>query len=132
MLVGVSTPTISHFENGEKDIQLSSAMRILEMLGLLDKRNLLFDETAPYYDQRQKMVVFVGHTAEQKIKSASIKKIQCEITEEALVDRYKSTSQDPIKIFMSHHKAIEQVARRKYLSNQLEHNGVVLIKTEDY
>jgi len=36
-LVGISTPTISRFEKGEKDIQISTALRILTVLGMTDR-----------------------------------------------------------------------------------------------
>ena len=36
----VSTPTISRFEQADKDIQLSSAIAILDVLGMTDKRTL--------------------------------------------------------------------------------------------
>jgi len=32
----VSTPTVSRFESGDKNIQLASVLAILEALGLLD------------------------------------------------------------------------------------------------
>ena len=41
-LAGVSTPTISHFEGGERDIQLSTVTNILGVLGMLDERVLVF------------------------------------------------------------------------------------------
>ncbi len=44
LLAGVSTPTLSRFENGEKDIQLSSVMVILTTLGMVDQRKLVFSE----------------------------------------------------------------------------------------
>jgi predicted transcriptional regulator len=40
-LAGVSTPTISHFEGGERDIQLSTVTNILGVLGMLDERVLV-------------------------------------------------------------------------------------------
>lgn len=36
-IAGVSQPTISRFEQQKEDIQLSSAMKILDTLSLLDK-----------------------------------------------------------------------------------------------
>lgn len=36
-LAGVSTPTLSRFENNEKDIQLSTVLRILTVLGMTDR-----------------------------------------------------------------------------------------------
>jgi len=36
-IVGLSQPTISRFEQQKQDIQLSSALKILDVLGLLEK-----------------------------------------------------------------------------------------------
>ncbi len=44
MLAEVSTPTISRFESGEWHIELSSALNILKVLGMLDQRMLIFPE----------------------------------------------------------------------------------------
>ena len=40
-LAKVSTPTISRFEQNDKDIQLSSALAILDVLGMTEKRTLV-------------------------------------------------------------------------------------------
>ncbi len=123
MLAEVSAPTISRFEKGEKDIQLSSVLRILGMLDLVDQRNLIFSELKPGYDSSRMIVIFWGQDVD--------KKVRCEISMEALEDHYKSNSKDPIKIFIENHSAIEQEARRKYLANRLEEGGSILIKTND-
>ncbi|PCJ44131.1 MAG: transcriptional regulator [Alphaproteobacteria bacterium] len=36
-IAGISQPTISRFEQRRKDIQLSSAIKILDVLGLIEK-----------------------------------------------------------------------------------------------
>lgn len=36
-IAGVSQPTVSRFEQQQKNIQLSSAMKILDVLGLVEK-----------------------------------------------------------------------------------------------
>ena len=41
-LANVSTPTVSRFENAEKDLQLSTVLAILDVLGMTDKRTLSF------------------------------------------------------------------------------------------
>ena len=41
-LADVSTPTVSRFEQAEKDLQLSSMLAILDVLGMTDKRALVF------------------------------------------------------------------------------------------
>jgi predicted transcriptional regulator len=45
-LANVSTPTVSRFELAAKDVQLSSVVAILDVLGMTDKRTLVFDEGA--------------------------------------------------------------------------------------
>jgi len=124
MLANVSTPTISRFENGSKDIQLSSILNILKMLGMVDQRNLIFPDTSNVqYDHHRMIVIFWGQD--------DTKSIRCAISIEALEDHYKSNSKNPIKIFLENHSAIEHEAVRKYLDNQFESNNYILIKTED-
>ncbi len=121
MLANISTPTLSRFENGAKDIQLSSILNILKILGMLDQRHLIFPEQNIQYDGG--MVIFFGKDGD--------KSIRCCISHEALQDHYKSKSQNPLKIFLENKSAIEHEAVRKYLKNQFEANNFVLIKTED-
>lgn len=45
-LANVSTPTVSRFEAGEKDIQLSSILSILGILGMTDKLDLAFQNSS--------------------------------------------------------------------------------------
>jgi len=124
MLANVSTPTISRFESGSKDIQLSSILNILKMLGMVDQRNLIFPETPNVqYEHNRMMVIFWGQD--------DTKSIRCAISTEALEDHYKSKSNDPIKIFLENHSAIEHEAVRKYLNNQFESNDFILINTGD-
>ncbi len=124
MLANVSTPTISRFESGSKDIELSSIFNILKTLGMVDQRNLIFPETPnAQYDNNRMIVVFWGQD--------DSKSIRCAITTEALEDHYKSKSKDPMKIFLENHSAIAHEAVRKYLNNQFESDDYILIKTED-
>lgn len=44
LLSQISTPTISRFESGRDDIELSSVLSILGALGMADKRLLVFIE----------------------------------------------------------------------------------------
>ena len=37
MMIGISTPTLSDFENGSTTIKVSSFLKIISMLGMLDK-----------------------------------------------------------------------------------------------
>src|SRR5579872_1608380 len=93
MLANVSTPTISRFESGDKDIQLSSILNILKMLGMLDQRSLIFPETPNVqYDFDRAMVVFFG-------RNEMNQSIRCAISSEALEDHYKSKNKELRKIF---------------------------------
>ncbi len=119
----MSTPTISRFENGEKDIQLSSIVDILTILGMIDKRYLLFPEPKPRYDFSRSLVFFQGKD--------NNKIIQCAITEEAMEDHLAGKNEDPIKRFWVNQNRIEYEARRKYLTNHIEANGSILVRSKD-
>lgn len=124
MLANVSTPTISHFENNDKDIQLSSVWNILSVLGMTDKRRLDFPQPEPIYLPDREVVQFWGQDGD--------KRICCEISGEALDDFYATAiNQDKLKLFKANQSAIEHEARRKYVASRLEEGGSVLIRTED-
>lgn len=122
-LVGVSTPTISRFESGETDLQLPSVLCILDILGMLDQRNLHFPEPKAYYDPIRMRIVFVGKDG--------INTISCAITREALEDHFKLTDQNTLKVFEKNRPRIEHEVLRKYLSRRIEADGSLLVKTED-
>lgn len=122
LLANVSTPTISRFENGSKDIQLSSILNILNMLGMLDQRGLIFPETANVTVESG-AVVFWGQAEGQSIR--------CAISTEALEDHFKSKNKNPLKIFLENKSLIEHEAVRKFLKNQFESDNFILIKTQD-
>ncbi len=125
MLANVSTPTISRFENGNKDIQLSSILNILKMLGMLDQRSLIFPEVPNVQkDFNSGSIIFWG-------KNEAGQSIRCAISYEALEDHYESKSKDIKKIFLENHAAIEHEALRKYLNNQCEADNFIFIKTAD-
>ena len=42
-LANVSTPTVSRFEQADKNLRLSSVLAILAVLGMTDKRRLVLD-----------------------------------------------------------------------------------------
>ncbi len=114
---------MSRFENGEKDIQLSSALGILGVLGMLDSRALTFPDPAARYDGIRDVVAFWGQEG--------TKRVRCAISREALDDHYKPERKDKLKVFEANRSAIEQEARRKYLAGILEPDGSILIKTTD-
>ncbi|MCG8560040.1 MAG: DUF1488 family protein [Hyphomicrobiales bacterium] len=122
-LAGVSTPTVSRFERGEKDIQLSSAMSILRVLGIMDERTLEFPDAKGRYRWDQEAVFFVGKDGD--------KSVPCAISQEALMDHFEGDEKDPAKVFRRYRERIEHEARRKYLSGRLESDGLVLITTND-
>ena len=64
-LAGVSTPTISRFEQNDEDIQLSSVLAILGVLGMTDKRNLIFPDQ-DYRDGFGIGVIFWGQDGEKR------------------------------------------------------------------
>ena len=126
MLANVSTPTISRFENGSVNIELSSILDILKTLGMIDQRRLIFPvKPNAEYDSIRTIVIFWGHDG--------VKSIRCAISAEALKDHYKSKSKgkNPLKIFLENHLAIEHEIVRKYLNNKFESHDYILIKTED-
>ncbi len=122
-LAGVSTPTVSRFESGEKDILLSSVMRILAVLGMVDERVLTFAKSDARYDSLRMVVLFAGKDGD--------KTISCAISLEALEDHFDGGNRDPVKLTRANRARIEHEARRKYLAGRLESDGSVLIKTED-
>jgi transcriptional regulator with XRE-family HTH domain len=122
-LASVSTPTISRFESGEKDIQLSSVTSILAVLGMLDERTLIFAHTNARYDPMRGTVLFDGKDGD--------KVISCAISREALDDHYNGDDKDKLKVFNANRESIEHEARRKYLAENMEADGSILIRTGD-
>jgi transcriptional regulator with XRE-family HTH domain len=122
-LAKVSTPTVSRFEQNAKDIQLSSALAILDVLGMTDKRTLAFPDSESSYD-RGKGVTFWGQDGEHRVR--------CRISREALDDHFSENDRlRPEAAFKKHRQDIEAFARRKYLGSQREADGSVLIVTQD-
>jgi hypothetical protein len=121
-LAGVSTPTISHFESGEKNIEMSSVLNILQVLGMNDSRKLEFPNPREKYDSLRRVIIFLGVDGD--------KKVTCSISEEALNDHFKD-GKNPIRNFIENRVIIEGEARRRYIGNLLEEDGSILIRTED-
>src|SRR2546428_9146032 len=66
-LAKVSTPTMSRLENAEKDLQVSSVLAILDVLGMSDKRTLVF--TDPEHQRGAgDGIVFWGQDGETKVR----------------------------------------------------------------
>jgi transcriptional regulator with XRE-family HTH domain len=122
-LAKVSTPTVSRFENNEKDLQLSSVLAILEVLGMTDRRNLVFTDEAFSRDSGD-AITFWGQDGETRVR--------CRISREALDDHFSDGDRlKPEAAFKKHRKEIEALVRRKYLYSEREPDGSVLLRTLD-
>ncbi len=124
MLAKVSTATISRFENGGKDIQLSSIVNIFSQLGMMDHRIFNFSEPNEKYDFDRDTIVFFAQQGD--------KKIRCSISREVLDDYFNGDGKDKLKVFKENRAAIEHHARRKYFENKLEDDGSIVISSQDF
>jgi len=122
-LAKISTPTVSRFENNEKDLQLSSVLAILEVLGMTDKRTLVFTDEEFSRDAVD-TITFWGQDGETRVR--------CRISREALDDHFSNGDRlKPEAAFKKHRKEIEALVRRKYLYDGREPDGSVLLRTLD-
>jgi hypothetical protein len=111
-LAQVSAPTVSRIEQAAKDVQLSSALAILDALGMTDKRPLVFLDKEYSYDTGAG-VTFWGQDGTTHVR--------CRISPEALDDHFSNGDRlRPQAAFDKHRGDIEALARRKYLRGQLE------------
>ena len=121
-LAKVSTPTVSRFEQAEKDLQLSSVLTLLDVLGMTDKRTLVFSESESRVDGDG--VTFWGLDGEGRVR--------CRISRAALDDHFSDGDRlRPEAAFRKYRTEIEALARRKYLLDHREPDGSVLIRTQD-
>lgn len=122
-LAKVSTPTVSRFENNQKDLQLSSALAMLEVLGMTDRRTLVFTDDAFARDTGD-AIAFWGQDGDARIR--------CRISREALDDHFSNGDRlKPEAAFKKHRREIEALLRRKYLYGDREPDGSVLLRTRD-
>lgn len=122
-LANVSTPTVSRFELAAKDVQLSSALAILDALGMTDKRTLIFPDKAFSYNS-SRGVTFWGQDGKTRVR--------CQISREALDDHFSNGDRlRPKEAFEKHRDDIETLTRRKYLNGQLEPDRSVLLRTTE-
>jgi transcriptional regulator with XRE-family HTH domain len=120
MLANVSTPTVSRFEQASKDVQLSSVLAILDVLGMTDRRTLTFDAAAAR--DVDDSIVFWGSDGETRVRFR--------ISRAALDDHFSDGDRlRPDAAFKKHRRDIEGLARRKYLLGQCEPDGSVVIRT---
>lgn len=127
-LAGISIRIVSNFENN-KDVKLSSAIKILSILGLFDQRTLDFPDKEAYYISHRMAVMFwaIGSDPTRRVTQ----KLKCEIPHIILCDPAKINGNNSIKIFKSKRCIIEQEARRKYLASEFEDDGSILISRDD-
>ena len=119
----VSTPTISRFEQAEKNIQLSTVLAVLDVLGMTDKRTLTFEDREYKFDSSNG-AIFWGQDGTTRVR--------CFISREALEDHFSERDRlRPDAAFEKHRAEIESFARQKYLSGRQEPDGSVLIRTQD-
>lgn len=122
-LAKVSAPTVSRFEQNDKDVQLSSALAILDVLGMTDKRTLIFPDKEYAYDSSIG-VTFWGQDGTTRVL--------CRISREALDDHFSDGDRlRPKDAFTKYRADIEALARRKYFRGQLEPDKSVLIRTSE-
>jgi len=122
LIANISLPTLIRFEQNSKDIQLSTALQILGALGMTDTRTLLFSDRE--FGEQDNRIYFYGEDAG--------KRIRCAILREALDDHFSDDDKlRPKQAFEKYRSEIEALARRKYITNQLEVDGSVIIGTHE-
>ncbi len=96
-------------------------LAILETLGMTDTRTLVFpDQTYRYVSDEG--VTFFGEDGSRRIR--------CTISREALDDHYLDHGRlRPEDGFLKSRRDIEALARRKYLTGNIEPDGGILIRT---
>lgn len=120
----MSTPTLSRFESGQEDIQLSTVRKILSVLGMTDPRVLIFPEPTEYYDPNRLAVVFTGRDRDQRIV--------CAVSREALEDHFNADRKNLLKVFAVNRQQLEQKIRQKYLAGKVEADGSILLTSGDF
>ena len=122
-LAKVSTPTVSRFEQDDEDIQLSSVLAILGVLGMTDKRTLVFPDKE-FRDDFGIGVIFWGQEGDRRVR--------CVISREALDDHFSDRDRlRPDAAYQKYRMEIEALARKKYILGQLEPDGSILIRTNE-
>jgi hypothetical protein len=85
------------------------------------RRELNFVEGDERYVFDRSVVMFWGMDRETRVR--------CAISREALDDHFGGDGKDKLEVFKANRRAIEDIARRKYLAGQIEPDGSVLIRT---
>lgn len=90
----------------------------------LGQHTLTFSEINAKYIFDHGVVAFWGLDGKTRVRF--------EISREALDDHYKGDNvDDKLEVFKANHEAIEQEARQKYLADDTEKDGSILIRTVD-
>jgi hypothetical protein len=91
--------------------------------GAAGGRALEFPAPEERYVSGREVVVFWGQDGGTRVR--------CEIGREALDDHFHGDNKDKLEVFKANRRAIEAIARRKYLAGRREADGSVLIRTEE-
>jgi hypothetical protein len=84
-------------------------------------RELEFPAPEERYILDREVVVFGGQDGKTRV--------QCAISTAALDDHFHGDNEDKVEVFRASRRAIEEIARRKYLAGDTEPDGSVLIRT---
>ena len=92
-----------------------------EKVTMREEHELTFPTAEERYIFNREVVVFWGQDGDTRVR--------CEISREALDDHFHGDNKDKLEVFRANRRAIEDIARRKYLAGQTEPDGSVLIRT---
>ena len=88
-----------------------------------ENKELIFPAPEERYDASRDGIVFWGQDRAQRVR--------CALSREALNDHFHGDNRNKLEVFRENRPAIEYIARSKYLSDHVEPDGTVLIRTED-
>ena len=126
-IADISPPTVSRFEQGDRNLQLASALAILDVLDLLETPELTFTDSAARHDRDRDAVLFEGWNADNA-------RVFCAVTGEALADQFEAQgarSRARLAAFRKNRRRIEQVACQKYAAGHTEPDGSILVRIGD-
>ncbi len=73
---------------------------------------------------------FKGDSVEFRGQDGEVR-VRCEITRSALDDHFGGNGKDRLAVFRANRRAIEEIARRRYLAGRVEKSGSVYIDSSD-
>lgn len=88
-----------------------------------ENKELIFPAPEERYEISRDVVVFWGQDRTHRIR--------CAISREALDDHFHGDNRNKLQVFRDNRPAIEDIARRLYLSGHVEADGSVLIRSAD-